>query len=82
MSVNPGAGGQKFIPSALDKVRKLAGLREQMGYSYEIEIDGGINGSTCRLAVEAGVDVLVAGSAVFGASDPAHMVSVLKGEAQ
>ena len=82
MSVNPGAGGQKFIPSALDKVRKLAGLREQRGYSYEIEIDGGINGSTCRLAVEAGVDVLVAGSAVFGASDPAHMVSVLKGEAQ
>lgn len=65
MSVEPGFGGQSFIESTLDKVRELAELKETKGYKYEIQIDGGINDSTAKLAKEAGATVLVAGSYVF-----------------
>lgn len=65
MSVEPGFGGQSFIESSLDKVRELKALRDEFGYKYLIEIDGGINEETGKLAKEAGVDVLVAGSYVF-----------------
>ena len=67
MSVNPGFGGQKFMPSALDKLRWLKAEREARGLSYLLEVDGGVDAATAPLCVEAGADVLVAGSAVFGA---------------
>jgi len=66
MSVNPGFGGQKFIPSALKKVRQLVELRSRRGLNFRIEIDGGIGPDTIGDAVRAGVELLVAGNAVFG----------------
>ena len=65
MSVNPGFGGQKFIPFSLDKIRRLAELRDELGLHYSIEVDGGVSEATIVSAVEAGADLLVAGSAVF-----------------
>jgi len=70
MSVNPGFGGQKFIPSSLDKVRKLAQMRAARNANFRIEIDGGIATDTIADAVRAGVEILVAGNAVFGKGDP------------
>lgn len=78
MSVEPGFGGQKFMPESLDKVRALKAEIERQGLNCEIEIDGGINGETAPLAVEAGVTVLVAGSYVFSAEDKGAKVSYLK----
>jgi ribulose-phosphate 3-epimerase len=66
MSVNPGFGGQKFIPYSLKKVRRLRELRQEMGLSYRIEIDGGVAHDTVAPIVEAGAELLVAGNAVFG----------------
>jgi ribulose-phosphate 3-epimerase len=66
MSVNPGFGGQKFIPYSLKKVRRLRELRQEMGLSYRIEIDGGVAHDTVAGIVEAGAELLVAGNAVFG----------------
>ena len=70
MSVNPGFGGQKFIPETLHKVRKLAEIRSERGYSYRIEIDGGVALDTVNDVVRAGAEILVAGNAVFGKGDP------------
>ena len=70
MSVNPGFGGQKFIPRTLDKVRELRELLARTGSKALIEVDGGVNLETGRQARDAGVDVLVAGSYVFSAPDP------------
>jgi ribulose-phosphate 3-epimerase len=70
MSVNPGFGGQKFIPAALEKVRKLATMRAAKGLEFRLEIDGGIASDTIAAAVRAGVEILVAGNAVFGHGDP------------
>lgn len=70
MSVNPGFGGQKFIPSSLDKVRKLAQMRTAKNANFRIEIDGGIATETIADAVRAGVEILVAGNAVFGKGNP------------
>lgn len=78
MSVNPGFGGQKFIPSMMEKTRKLRELLNRTGSKALIEIDGGVNRETGKLLVEAGADVLVAGSAVFGAPDPVAEVAALK----
>lgn len=69
MSVNPGFGGQSFIPSSLKKVRELAEIRAQNGYGYEIEIDGGVGLGNMAEVTKAGVDIAVAGSAVYGAED-------------
>ena len=66
MSVNPGFGGQEFIPFSLDKIRHLKELRQELGLSYRIEVDGGIAHDTIAQVVEAGADLLVAGNAVFG----------------
>ena len=66
MSVNPGFGGQKFIPSTLGKMRKLAEWRNERGYSYRIEVDGGVALDTVGEVVRAGAEILVAGNAVFG----------------
>ncbi len=65
MSVNPGFGGQQFLPLALDKIEHLAELRREMGLNYRIEVDGGVAHDTVARVVEAGADMLVAGSAVF-----------------
>lgn len=70
MSVNPGFGGQKFLPLALSKIAHLAELREEMGLNFRIEVDGGIAHDTVVSVVEAGADMLVAGSAVFSPGDP------------
>lgn len=66
MSVNPGFGGQKFIPGALEKVRKLATMRTAKGLNYRIEIDGGVSLNNAAEIVRAGAEILVAGNAVFG----------------
>jgi len=66
MSVNPGFGGQKFIPFSLDKIRHLAELRREMGLGFRIEVDGGIAHDTVAQVVQAGAELLVAGNAVFG----------------
>jgi ribulose-phosphate 3-epimerase len=79
MTVNPGFGGQVLIPECLEKVKKLVLLREKRGLSFLISVDGGINGLTAAQAREAGVDVLVAGSAFFNARDKKALVSQLKG---
>ena len=71
MTVEPGFGGQKLIPECVDKVRELARLRDELGLSYLIEVDGGVTLDNAKELLDAGVDVLVAGSAVFGAKDPA-----------
>ena len=71
MSVNPGFGAQQFIPSTLHKVRKLAALRNERGADFRIEIDGGMALDTIGEAVRAGVEIVVAGNAVFGKGDPA-----------
>ena len=74
MSVNPGFGGQSFLPRALDKARRLARLARESGAAVEIAMDGGIDRGTIREVVRAGVTVCVAGSAIFKAADPvAHM---------
>jgi ribulose-phosphate 3-epimerase len=65
MSVNPGFGGQKFIPFAVDKIAHLAELREALGLNFRIEVDGGVAHNTVASVVQAGADMLVAGSAVF-----------------
>ncbi|MBV8477915.1 MAG: ribulose-phosphate 3-epimerase [Acidobacteria bacterium] len=70
MSVNPGFGGQKFIPGAIPKVRRLAEYRANRGLNYRIEIDGGIASDTVGDVVRAGAELLVAGNAVFGSGDP------------
>jgi ribulose-phosphate 3-epimerase len=70
MSVNPGFGGQKFIPETVRKIRRLADLRLQRGLNYRIEVDGGIALDTVAEVVRAGAEILVAGNAVFGQGDP------------
>ena len=70
MSVNPGFGGQKFIPSTLHKLRRLAEIRSQRGLNFRIEVDGGISLDTVADVVRAGAEILVAGNAVFGGGDP------------
>lgn len=79
MSVNPGFGGQKFIPASLTKIRKLKELIRQTGRQVLIQVDGGINADTSALVRDAGADVLVAGSAVFGSKDLAQAIRSLHG---
>ena len=69
MSVNPGFGGQKFIPETLHKMRKLAEIRAARGYEFRIEVDGGVGMDTVVDVVHAGAEILVAGNAVFGKGD-------------
>jgi ribulose-phosphate 3-epimerase len=69
MSVNPGFGGQEFIPFSLNKIRRLAEIREERGLNYKIEVDGGVDHETIASVVQAGAELLVAGNAVFGKGD-------------
>ncbi|MDE6330034.1 MAG: ribulose-phosphate 3-epimerase [Muribaculaceae bacterium] len=78
MSVNPGFGGQPFIPRAVEKVRKLRRMIDESGSRALINVDGGVNASTGALLAEAGADILVAGSYVFGAADPRAAIDSLK----
>lgn len=77
MSVNPGFGGQKFIPTSLDKLKRLKRMIDERGLSVRIEIDGGIDAANIQEIVEAGAEIIVAGSAVFGGSKPAGAVKEL-----
>ena len=70
MSVNPGFGGQEFIPFSLDKISRLAAIRHELGLQFKIEVDGGVAHDTVAVIVQAGAELLVAGNAVFGAGQP------------
>lgn len=78
MSVEPGFGGQKFMVDQLEKVKTLVELRKTYGYHYMIEIDGGINGDTAKLAKAAGVDIAVVGSYIFNAKDRNAVIGSLR----
>lgn len=78
MSVNPGFGGQKFISTALDKVRRLRQMIDQRGLPVRIEIDGGVDLDNIQRVVEAGAEIIVAGSAIFGTNDPGKAVQDLR----
>lgn len=80
MSVNPGFGGQAFIPSVLPKIKELARIKKEKNLSLEIEVDGGINEQTAPLVIEAGANVLVAGNAVFGSQDVIKAIKMLRTE--
>lgn len=82
MSVNPGFGGQRFIPGALEKIRKLATMRAAKGVDFRIEIDGGIDLHTVGPAVRAGAEILVAGSHIFGRGNPTENAEALLRAAQ
>ena len=79
MSVEPGFGGQKFMPDSLDKIRYYADKRDAEGYSYVVEVDGGVGAANAHLVREAGIDVIVAGSAVFKAADRRKEIEAIKG---
>jgi len=79
MTVEPGFGGQKFMPDMLPKIEWLDSRRKENGYSYLIEVDGGVNQENAQSLVDAGVDVLVAGSSVFCAEDVAKAVEFFNG---
>lgn len=79
MSVNPGFGGQKFIPSVLPKIKKVKEMANEMGSEIEIEVDGGVNEVTAKLCMEAGATVLVAGSAVFNKENRQEAIQKLRG---
>ena len=82
MSVNPGFGGQKFIPFSLDKIRQLVELRAELDLKFRIEVDGGVAHDTIASVVEAGADLLVAGSAVFDSGHPEKEARMLLKMAQ
>ena len=79
MTVNPGFGGQKFIQSQLEKIHMLYHTIQDMGFTCDIEVDGGINAETSKLVREAGANVLVAGSAVYGADDVSEAIKAIRG---
>ncbi|AQW22017.1 ribulose-phosphate 3-epimerase [Lentilactobacillus curieae] len=78
MTVNPGFGGQKFLPETVDKIAELDAIKKAKGYDFDIEIDGGVNNETVVEAAKAGATVAVAGSYVFGADDPVAKVNAIK----
>ena len=81
MTVEPGFGGQKFMESQLDTIREVRSLIDRYNPACELEVDGGIGPGTAEQVVEAGANVLVAGSAVYGAEDPAKTIEALRGSA-
>ncbi|WP_100373249.1 ribulose-phosphate 3-epimerase [Bacillus sp. FJAT-45037] len=79
MTVNPGFGGQSFIPSVLPKIKEAATYIKKHGYKIEIEVDGGVNPDTARQCVEAGANVLVAGSAIYNKEDRKAAIAAIRG---
>ena len=77
MSVHPGFGGQKFLPASLDKIARLARIRQDRGLGFKIQVDGGVNADNASALTAAGCDILVAGSSVFRTSDIAGAVQTL-----
>lgn len=77
MSVNPGFGGQSFIKESISKIKKIAKWRKELGLSFEIQVDGGVNSVTAKSCVDAGADVLVAGSAVFNQFDRKEAIQAI-----
>ena len=77
MTVNPGFGGQKFIPEMLEKIEELAKIREEKGYSFLIQVDGGVNVETSKLCRDKGADLLVCGSFLFGVEDKEKILGEL-----
>ena len=80
MSVNPGFGGQKFIPHTLDKLREARALIDQNGFSTRLEVDGGVGVTNIREIAEAGADTFVSGSAIFGAPDYTAVIEAMRSE--
>jgi len=78
MTVNPGFGGQAFIPEMLEKVEKVAKIRDEKGYDFDIEVDGGVDNKTIKACYQAGANVFVAGSYLFKASDLTAQVETLR----
>jgi ribulose-phosphate 3-epimerase len=78
MSVNPGFGGQKFIPGVLEKIRRLKEIRESYNHSFRIEVDGGLNPENLADVVRAGAEILVAGTSIFHSADPAEAVRTMR----
>lgn len=78
MTVNPGFGGQKFLSSTIEKIAQLKAIRDELGYDFDIQIDGGVNNETITAAYEAGANVFVAGSYVYDKVDPAAKIALLK----
>jgi ribulose-phosphate 3-epimerase len=81
MSVNPGFGGQKFIPQSLDKIRRVQTLLSAAGSSAPIEIDGGVDASNIEAIAAAGASIFVAGQAIFGSADPEAAARALRAKA-
>ncbi len=82
MSVNPGFGGQRFIPFSLNKIRALVEIRQKLGLTFRIEVDGGVAHDTIPAIVQAGAELLVAGNAVFGSGDPEANTRALLAQAR
>ena len=80
MSVNPGFGGQKFIPQSLNKIKTLDGLRKESNYSYLISVDGGVCKENAASLREAGTDVLISGSSFFNSNNPEHEARLIRGD--
>ena len=78
MTVNPGFGGQKFLPAVLDKIERLKAIIDGNDFAVDIEVDGGINAETAKLVIAAGANVLVAGSAVYNAADTGKAIAALR----
>ncbi|WP_251546284.1 ribulose-phosphate 3-epimerase [Limosilactobacillus caecicola] len=78
MTVNPGFGGQKFLPETVDKIAELNQIKQDKGYDFDIEIDGGVNNQTVVDCYKAGATVAVAGSYVYGADDPVSRINAIK----
>jgi ribulose-phosphate 3-epimerase len=81
MTVNPGFGGQEFLPSQLPKIEALRRMIDGAGRPIALAVDGGVTATTAREAIAAGADTLIAGTAVFGSSDYAHAIAALRGAA-
>ncbi len=80
MTVNPGYGGQSFIENSYDKISELRAMIDKSGSKVLIEVDGGVDTANAKRLIDTGVDVLVAGSSVFGAEDPLKAIEILKGK--
>ena len=78
MSVNPGFGGQQFVPSALDKLRRVRGMIDRSGRDIRLEVDGGVKVDNIAEIARAGADTFVAGSAIFGQADYAAVIAAMK----
>lgn len=78
MTVNPGFGGQSFIPECLTKIERLDQLKKEKGYNFDIEVDGGVDDQTIRLCKDAGANVFVAGSYIYNADSPKAQIDTLK----